>query len=337
MVKISDHSQRASKNHDTGDILQLSVILPIKDEEENIGPLFDKLFPVLDGLGLSYEVVAVDDGSTDSTAIQLNKEISKRDNLRIVEFRRNYGQTAAMMAGIDFSNGEFLVSLDADLQNDPADIPLLLEKLVEGYDVVSGWRADRKDAKIHRNFVSRVANKLISTLSGVHLNDYGCTLKAYRSEVIRDINLYGEMHRFIPIYASWQGARVTEIPVRHHPRCHGKSKYGLERIAKVLLDLLVVMFLDRFFTKPIYVFGGFSILAILGTIVSGSYMFYLKYFESVSLISTPLPLLTVFTFMVAILSLLLGLIAEILVRVYFESQNRRAFSLRKVVNFDEKD
>ena len=336
-MKISDHSQRASKNHDTGDILQLSVILPIKDEEENIGPLFDKLFPVLDGLGLSYEVVAVDDGSTDSTAIQLNKEISKRDNLRIVEFRRNYGQTAAMMAGIDFSNGEFLVSLDADLQNDPADIPLLLEKLVEGYDVVSGWRADRKDAKIHRNFVSRVANKLISTLSGVHLNDYGCTLKAYRSEVIRDINLYGEMHRFIPIYASWQGARVTEIPVRHHPRCHGKSKYGLERIAKVLLDLLVVMFLDRFFTKPIYVFGGFSILAILGTIVSGSYMFYLKYFESVSLISTPLPLLTVFTFMVAILSLLLGLIAEILVRVYFESQNRRAFSLRKVVNFDEKD
>ncbi len=337
MINNSNNNQHASDNHNTGDLLQLSVIVPIKDEEKNIAPLFDKLFPVLDGTGLSYEVIAVDDGSIDGTAIQLNKEISNRHNLRIVEFRRNYGQTAAMMAGIDFSNGEILVSLDADLQNDPTDIPSLLEKLGEGYDVVSGWRADRKDAKIRRNLISRVANKLISTLSGVQLRDYGCTLKAYRSEVIRDVNLYGEMHRFIPIYASWQGARVTEIPVRHHPRSHGKSKYGLERIGKVLLDLLVVMFLDRFFAKPIYVFGGFSILALFGAIVSGSYMFYLKFFEAVSLISTPLPLLTVFTFMVAILSLLLGLIAEILVRVYFESQNRRAFSLRKVVNFDEKD
>ncbi len=320
--------------NNTSERLDLSVIAPLKNEEENIDALCEAVFGVLEARGGTFEVIAINDGSTDGTAKKLAAQAGKRPNLRIIEFRRNYGQTAAMMAGIDFARGNILVFIDGDMQNDPRDIPLLLDKLDEGYDVVSGWRKDRQDAKIRRNFVSRVANQLISIISGVYLNDYGCTLKAYRADVIRGVNLYGEMHRFIPIYASWQGARVTEVPVTHHARRHGVSKYGLERVGKVILDLLVVVFLDRFFTKPIYVFGGFGILSLIISVLSGLFMLYLKFFENVSFISTPLPILTVFTFMIGILSVLLGLISEILVRTYFESQNRRAYSLRNPTSSD---
>jgi glycosyltransferase involved in cell wall biosynthesis len=256
---------------------------------------------------------------------------------KVITFRRNYGQTAALMAGIDFASGRVIVSIDADLQNDPRDIPILLQKIEEGNDVASGWRVDRKDAAISRTLVSRVANWLISRISGIPLNDYGCTLKAYRLDVVRGIRLYGEMHRFIPIYASWMGAKVVEVPVRHHPRRAGKSKYALERMIKVLLDLIVVKFLESHFVKPIYVFGGFGIFSLGLSLLSFSYLLYLKLVEGVSMILTPMPLLTAMTFLVGILSILMGLVAEMLVRTYFESQGRSAYLVRAFINFEADD
>lgn len=310
----------------------LSVVIPIYNESGNIDLLFKRLFAVLDSLDLSFEVVAVDDGSKDDSFAKLQAVAVLRPELIVVRLRRNFGQTAAMMAAIDYSSGELIVSIDADLQNDPDDIPNLLAKIDEGYDVVSGWRRDRKDAAIKRNFVSRIANGLISKLSGVALHDYGCTLKAYRREVIEGVRLYGEMHRFIPIYAKWMGAKITELPVQHHPRQYGKSNYGLERILKVVLDLIVIMFLDRYFVKPIYVFGSFGALSLMLSFVSGLWMLFLKLFAGVSMIQTPLLLLSALSFLIGILSILLGLLAEILIRVYFESQTRAAYAVREVVN-----
>ncbi len=313
----------------------ITVIVPVFNEAGNIDELFDRLFAALNSLGRLFEIVAVDDGSKDSSFACLKKIGAAHHELKIVHFRRNYGQTAAMMAGIDHASGDIIVSLDADLQNDPADIPALIEKLEHGFDVVSGWRLDRQDAEIRRNFVSRVANRLISRISGVPLHDYGCTLKAYRRDVIQGVRLYGEMHRFIPIYAAWMGARVTEIPVRHHPRRHGKSSYGLERVIKVLLDLIVVAFLDRYFAKPIYIFGGFGALSLILAATAGVLVLYLKLVHGISMILTPLPLFATMTFLVGVLSILMGLVAEILVRTYFESQGRAAYLIRELINFDE--
>jgi glycosyltransferase involved in cell wall biosynthesis len=311
----------------------ISVIVPIYNEQESIAPLCERLFGVLDDIGRRFEVICINDGSTDGSIAALQQVAAQRNELRIVNFRRNYGQTAAMMAGIDYASGNIIVSIDADLQNDPRDIPALLAKMDEGFDVVSGWRKDRQDAAIRRNFVSRVANWIISQISGVRLHDFGCTLKAYRREVVKDVRLYGEMHRFVPIYASWMGARVCEIPVRHHARKFGKSKYGLERILKVTLDLVVVKFLDRYLVKPIYVFGGFGLLSLLVSFLLTLFMIWLKFFEGVSMIQTPLPLLAALTFLVGVQSILLGLIAEILVRTYFEARERRAYSVRDTINF----
>ena len=237
------------------------------------------------------------------------------------------------MAGIDHSRGEIIVSLDADLQNDPDDIPSLVERLSEGYDVVSGWRKNRKDAMIRRVLISRAANFIISLVSGVKLRDYGCTLKAYRRSVVKDVRLYGEMHRFIPIYASWMGARVIEMPVQHHPRRFGRSKYGLGRVVKVLLDLMVVKFLEQYFVKPIYIFGGFGLVSLFLSFLAGLYMLYLKFVEGFSMIQTPLPLVVTMTFLVGIMSILMGLLAEILIRIYFESQQRAPYAVRELVNF----
>ena len=313
----------------------ISVIIPIYGEEENIDLLFGALLPVLRGLGRDFEIIAVNDGSRDSSLQRLRAASAHIPELRVIDFRRNYGQTAAIMAGIDYASGEIIITIDADLQNDPADIPILLAKVNEGFDVVSGWRQVRKDRAFRRTLVSRVANKIISRISGVHLKDYGCTLKAYRRDVLKDVRLYGEMHRFIPIYASWMGARTTEIPVRHHPRRFGSSKYGLERIAKVILDLMVVKFLDQQFVKPIYVFGGFGLLTFALSFMSAGAMFYLKFVKGVSMILTPLPLLTALTFLVGFMSLLMGLLAEMLVRTYFESQGRGAYRVRELINFPE--
>jgi dolichol-phosphate mannosyltransferase len=313
----------------------LSVIVPIYNEIGNLPELEKQLFGVLERMGRSYEVVMIDDGSQDGSVAWLKAAAALRSQMKLVLFRRNYGQTAAMMAGIDHSSGDIIVSIDADLQNDPADIPTLVAKLEEGYDVVSGWRRERKDAAIRRNLVSRWANRLISWISNVHLHDYGCTLKAYRREVVDGTRLYGEMHRFIPIYASWMGAKLVEMPVAHHPRFSGKSKYGLNRIAKVILDLIVVTFLDRFFVKPIYLFGGFGLISLIVAGLSGVLMIYLRIFHDVYMIQTPLPLLAAMTFLVGMLSILLGLVAEILVRTYFESQGRAAYRVRALVNFSE--
>lgn len=241
-----------------------------------------------------------------------------------------------MMAGIDFATGDVIVPMDGDLQNDPADIKRLLDKLEEGYDVVSGWRKERQDAAIRRNFVSRIANKVISKISGVSLHDYGCSLKVYRRDVLKDVKLYGEMHRFIPIYASWFGAKVTEIPVKHHPRIHGESKYGLERIGKVILDLLVVKYFSKYMSKPIYVFGGFGFLSLLISVLSLGYAFLLKFFENISFIQTPLPLLSVMTFVTGVMSILMGFLAEMIVRTYYESQGKDIYLVRNTINLESK-
>lgn len=314
-------------------ISALSVVVPVLNEEESLPRLLETLTRVLSSLPYPYEIILVNDGSTDNSLAVMRSFGATHSEVKVVDFRRNYGQTAALMAGIDHATNDVVVMIDADLQNDPSDIPRLLAKLDEGYDVVSGWRKDRKDAQIRRNWISRVANRLISRVSGVKLNDYGCTLKAYRRNVVSDIRLYGEMHRFIPIYAQWQGARITELDVTHHAREFGASKYGLERIFKVVLDLLVVVFLRRFFAKPIYLFGGFGIASIILSFVTIILAIGLRLFLHISLIQTPLPLLSALLFLVGVMSILLGLVAEMMVRTYYESQGARAYLVRELINF----
>ena len=275
----------------------------------------------------------VNDGSIDASASILNDLATHDFRVKIIHLSRNFGQTAAMMAALDHASGEVIIPMDGDLQNDTADIPRLLAKLAEGYDVVSGWRKHRKDHPIKRNLVSRVANRLISWISGVHLHDYGCSLKAYRSQVIKGVKLYGEMHRFVPIYASWEGARITEIPVAHHPRIHGKSNYGLERILKVVLDLISVKFLSGYYQKPMYVFGTIGLLCLLLAFVSGLYALYLKFFQGLSFIQTPLPLLVVMTSITGIMFIMMGLLAELIVRTYHESQSKQVYVIRETRNF----
>jgi len=310
----------------------LSIVIPVYNEQDNVFPLHERLSAALQSTGEDYEVIIVNDGSSDLTEANLKSIATTDPRFKIVNFRRNFGQTAAMMAGIDFASGDIIVGLDGDLQNDPADIPKLLDKLAEGYDVVSGWRIDRKDAALKRNLPSRMANWLISKISGIHLHDYGCSLKAYKTDVVKGVKLYGEMHRFIPIYASWQGGKVTEIAVNHHPRIHGSSKYGLERIIKVLLDLMVVKFLASYANKPIYVFGGIGLLSVAFAFVAGLWALYLKLFEDMSFISTPLPLLVVLAFITGVISILMGLIAEIIMRTYYESQGKQVYLVKDTVN-----
>ena len=314
--------------------LPISIIVPLYDEEENIGELFAELEGALKQLGLPAEIILVNDGSRDRTGALLADLAEANSHVKVINFRRNYGQTAALMAGFEFARGNILIPMDGDLQNDPRDIIRLLEKIDEGYDVVSGWRKQRHDRRIVRLLPSRVANKLISVVGGVRLHDYGCTLKAYRKEALEGVKLYGEMHRFIPIYASLEGARVTEIVVNHRPRRHGESKYGLERITKVLLDLLVVKFLSHYANKPIYLFGGFGLTNMLIGFMAGGYAVYLKLFEETSFILTPLPLLTVMAFITGCMSILMGFLAEVAVRTHYESQGKPVYSIKSRINFD---
>ena len=306
---------------------ELSVIVPLYNEADNIGPLVDALVNALPKAGRSHEVILVNDGSSDATETRLAEATAPHPSFHIVNLRRNFGQTGAIMAGFDSARGNIIVPLDGDLQNDPNDIPALLDKLDEGFDVVSGWRKERMD-RPGRTIASRVANHIISAISGVYLHDYGCTLKAYRREVIEGVRLYGEMHRFVPIYATWQGGHVTELPVTHRPRRAGNSKYGFSRVVKVVLDLMVVQFLMRYDTKPIYVFGLVGIAAITVSAISGLTALYLRFFEGVSLIQTPLPLLTVMTFLTGVMCFLMGLMAELLVRVYYESQGKPTYLIK---------
>src|SRR6266516_1031489 len=312
-----------------GDAPEVSVFLPVFNEEPNLRPLHAKLMAALASLHRTTEIIYVDDGSTDDSLKAL-REIAQADpRVHVVALRRNYGQTAAMAAGIDAARGQVLIPMDADMQNDPADIVRLLEKIDEGYDVVSGWRKNRQDKLVTRKIPSMLANRLISWIGGVPLHDYGCSLKAYRRESLQDVQLYGEMHRFIPIYASWSGARVTEIPVEHHARTMGESKYGLSRTMKVIFDLMTIKFMASYQTKPIYIFGSFGMVAIALSVIAGLWATVLKFWKGTSFILTPLPVITVVMLAIGFQFLLMGLLAEMLVRTYHESQAKPMYTVRE--------
>jgi glycosyltransferase involved in cell wall biosynthesis len=313
----------------------ISVFLPVFDEEPNLRLLHRKLDEALTKLGRTAEIIYVDDGSKDGSLRILRELAQEDDRVRVVALRRNYGQTAAMAAGIDAARGRVLIPMDADLQNDPADIVRLLDKLDEGYDVVSGWRKNRQDKLVTRKIPSMLANRLISWIGGVPLHDYGCSLKAYRRESLEDVRLYGEMHRFIPIYASWAGARVTEIPVEHHARTMGKSKYGLSRTIKVIFDLMTIKFMASYQTKPIYIFGTFGFLSFFVAVVAGIWALILKLMHKADFIQTPLPIIAIVMFAVGIQFLLMGLLAEMLVRTYHESQSKRIYAVREMIGFEK--
>lgn len=312
--------------------MDLSIVIPVYNEEESLPALHAALGVALKDLPRAWEVIYVNDGSRDGSQAALEK-LAAADpaHVTVLEFRRNFGQTTAIAAGIDHARGEIITFLDADLQNDPADIPMMLAKLEEGYDVVSGWRKFREDNALTRNLPSRLANGLISAVTGVHLHDYGCTLKAYRREVITGFRLYGEMHRFIPVYANAIGAKILEVPVRHHARQFGKSKYGLERTLKVILDLIAVQFLTRYSAKPIYLFGGGGIL-MAGLGAFGLFFLALrKLLIRVDILTSPIFIISVLLALMGFQSILMGLIAELLVRTYHESQQKATYTLRKVL------
>src|SRR6266498_2576300 len=313
---------------------ELSVFLPVYNEEPNLTPLHAKLDEALKALGRTAEIIYVDDGSTDGS-LKVLRELAQLDNrVRVVALRRNYGQTAAMAAGIDAACGEVLIPMDADLQNDPADIVRLLEKIDEGYDVVSGWRKNRQDKLFTRKIPSMLANRIISWIGGVPLHDYGCSLKAYRRESLADVHLYGEMHRFIPIYASWSGARVAEISVEHHARTMGKSKYGLSRTIKVVFDLMTIKFMASYQTKPLYMFGFAGLTTFAISFLCAVFAFLMKFANwphHADFIQTPLPVLTMVMLVLGIQFFLMGLLAEMLVRTYHESQAKRIYAVREKI------
>ena len=313
---------------------EISVLLPVYNEEYNIPPLQAALSESLKTMGRSYEIIYVDDGSTDNSLQRLRQIAANDTRVRVLALRRNFGQTAAMSAGIDHARGEILIPMDADLQNDPADIHRLLEKLDEGYDVVSGWRKDRKDQWLTRQLPSRFANRLISKLSGVELHDFGCSLKAYRRDALTGVRLYGEMHRFIPIYAGWAGARVTEIPVVHHPRNAGKSKYGLSRTIKVLFDLITIKFLSSYLTKPLYLFGTAGLVCLVVSLFSLVFSLYYRFVEGVHLNRMPLATLSMIMFAMGVQFIFMGLLAEMIVRTYHESQDKPTYVIRELINIE---
>jgi glycosyltransferase involved in cell wall biosynthesis len=316
--------------------MYLSIIVPVYNEEETIPYLYEAVKNAMQDINKDWELVLVDDGSKDGSLTALEViAIQNKDHIRVVGLRRNFGQTAAIAAGIDHSCGEIIVLMDADLQNDPADIPLLLEKIEEGYDVVSGWREKRKDPFFTRTLPSILANKLISWVTGVHLHDYGCTLKAYRREVITGFRLYGEMHRFIPVYADRVGARLTEIAVRHHPRRYGKAKYGLERTLKVVLDLFTVKFLNSYAQKPIYLFGGTGAVLMIVSFLVLLYLFIRRIFFSISVITSPLFIMSSMFFILGFQSILMGLIAELLARTYHEAQHKPTYTVLKRIGVSD--
>ena len=312
---IEHNSVMPSSKHRETD---LSLVIPVYNEEENLKPLWDEIRKVLGKIRGSWEVIFVDDGSKDQSPRILEEISRKETRVKVLRFMRNFGQTAALSAGIDHARGKVVVFMDADRQNDPSDIPRLIERIHEGYDLVSGWRRKRRDP-LSKRLPSVIANKLISLLTGVKLHDYGCTLKAYRRGILKDVHLYGEMHRFIPVFASWAGARITEEVVNHRPRVSGRTKYGIFRTFKVLLDLITVKFLSTYSTKPIYLFGG---------VLSGIVVLIEKYQLKAYAHRNPLLLLAIFLFLVGVQLILMGLIAEILVRTYHESQKKPIYILR---------
>jgi len=319
---------------DAGDILmELTLITPVYNEEKNLLPLLISVRKSLESLSLTWEIIFVDDGSTDkSVEVMRGFAEEDHDHVQVIELRRNYGQTAAITAGIDHAEGDIVILLDADMQNDPADIPLLLAKLNEGFDVVSGWRKDRKDNYLTRTLPSQIANGLISWVTGVHLHDYGCTLKAYRREFLGSFHLYGEMHRFIPVYAEAAGAKVTEVMVHHHPRVYGKSKYSIDRVFKVVLDLFTVKFLMSYSAKPMRLFGGVGLSLIGSSLLVFIFLVVRKFTIYTSILDSPLFTICILVSVLGFQSLLMGLIAELLIRTYHETQGKTIYSIRTVTN-----
>jgi glycosyltransferase involved in cell wall biosynthesis len=311
---------------------ELSLVVPVYNEEENLPLLMEAICASLQPLNRDWEVIFIDDGSTDHSLDVLKRLVDTNpDHARAVIFRRNFGQTAAIAAGIDHARGSIIILLDADLQNDPADIPMLLTKLDEGYDLVSGWRKDRQDNKLTRTIPSNIANGLISRVTGVHLHDYGCTLKAYRHDALEGFRLYGEMHRFIPVFAHSVGAKITELPVHHHARKFGKAKYGLERTVKVILDLFTVKFLLDYSHKPMRLFGGTGITLMFFSFIMLLSLFIRKVMEGIPILTSPLFSLGVMFFILGFQSILMGLIAELLARTYHESQKKPTYTIRQTL------
>lgn len=322
-----------SRDRVTEPSMRISVNVPIFNESDTIGTLYARLIAAFDGLDHDFEVIMINDGSADDSAEVLDGLAAKDPRVKVIHLRRNYGQTAALMAGIRHSGGDIIILMDGDLQNDPVDIPALLDKLEEGYDVVSGWRKDRKDGLVRR-LPSWAANWLISKVSGLRLHDYGCTLKAYRREILQDVRLYGEMHRFIPVYAWWEGGRVAEIPVTHHRREFGRSNYGLDRVPRVLLDMIVIRFLDVGLDRPIQFFGRAGLHSFGLAFLAGLWAVYLKVFEGVSFILTPLPLLVALLALVGLIFVMMGLLGEVQSRVYYEAQGKSPYAIRRTRNLD---
>ncbi len=315
--------------------MKISVVVPIYNEKDNVEILYKKIKDVMDKNGYDYEIIFIDDGSSDGTFEIMKKLADSDKRFKLIKFRRNFGQTPAMAAGFDYADGDIIVSMDGDLQNDPEDIPKLLEKIDEGYDVVSGWRKNRQDEK-KRVVFSKVANWLIGKITKVTIHDYGCSLKAYRSDVAKNLHMYGELHRFIPVLANIYGASITEIPVQHHPRQFGESKYNLSRTFRVIVDLVLMYFMQKFMTRPIHFFGiiGF-ILFVLGFAIDG-YLAFEKLFFGMSVGNRPLLLMGILLILSGINIGGIGIISEFLTRIYFESQDKKIYNIKQAINFDDK-
>ncbi len=315
--------------------MDISVVIPVMDEEESLEELYSSLKGVLDKLGKSYEIIFIDDGSKDDS-FKILKNLAEKDrDVLVIRFRANFGQTAALSAGFKYAKGDIIVTLDADLQNEPEDIPKLLEKIEGGYDVVSGWRKERKDKLLTRRIPSFLANKVISRITGVYLHDYGCTLKAYRREIIKNIDLYGQMHRFIPALAKWLGASIGEVVVKHSKRKHGRSKYGLSRTITVILDLITVRFLLSFSTKPIQIFGLLGIISGAIGFVIGVLLVIQRQFFRIPLGNRPMLFLSVLLIFVGIQFISMGLLGEMQARTYHESQNKPTYVVKEIIGGGE--
>lgn len=314
--------------------MKLSVVTPVYNEAGNLRRLHEELLVVLGPLSQEYEIIAVNDGSRDGSREVLDTLAKKDTNFKVIHFNANHGQTAALLAGIDHASGDIIIMIDSDLENNPKDIPRLLEKIDEGYDVVSGWRKERwGDKKLRRKLPSVLANTLISKITGVPLHDYGCILKVYKRDVIVGVRLYGEMHRFIPAYASWRGAKVTEIPVDHRPRIYGKTNYGISRTFRVLLDLLVIKFLHKFMNRPIHFFGGLGFVSLMFGFVAGTVAVVFKLIHYRNFVATPLPIFSALFIIVGVQLIVMGILAEILMRTYYESQDKKPYSIKEKINF----
>lgn len=314
------------------ELVYLTVVIPIYNEKQNISYLYDNLNNILPGIGKKYEVILIDDGSTDGSFKELLKIHEQNKNYKIIRFRKNFGQTPAMSAGFDYANGEVIITLDADLQNDPKDIPALLDKINEGYDIVSGWRINRQDKAISRRLPSKIANWLIARLTGVKIHDYGCTLKAYRSDVVKNIELYGEMHRYIPAVASWMGINVAEVPVHHHPRKYGKSKYGISRTIRVILDIITIKYLLSYSQKPIQIFGLIGLLTGTIGIIITVYLIIMRLFFNMPLSTRPLFTLSIFMIFIGVQLITMGILAELIMRTYHETSGKPTYAVRDIID-----